>query len=506
MRNRIGKFIAILITLLFVALPVWAVSGWEVLQHTDEFGDVIEDDWFAWNIIRDARMSNSATSNADAVIVFKVESPKLIQFKCHDYGLQNTATEFYIDDYLNISVKDDFGKILRLSEPTKYGHADILGGLDAIAIRDMMLKSDYVKFAISGDRTKYVFSVDTSDFESVLVELCERQGLNSDEISVVLDTELSLYEFILDEVLDEMNPYNSDKTEFNDSVLDFWIERQLESLHEYFPEYEQSVMKKFQERSYSEWIQYCSDYYGVDITRIKNMKKVEKVFSMLGISITKLGKTEVTAKPMAENDYQSSSNTKQENVEQTSTETFALPELPRFRYAENSTMYFYLRSYGLGLTSSLGENTANSFSMGLAAGYGGVFTPGSPHLVIGEFGWLYNGKNHAFEETLSYGYRKGLGMDFEMIIKAGIAFNMKSVPCITPYTSLYDDGISNELMFYFGGALGLQFNYFFDANTFLTFGINDRVLAPGVSMFSYEEVNAGVDNLLEGFVGIGISY
>ena len=492
-------------------------SDWEIRRHTEVKPDSISRSYYIQKTIDNVKISNSTFSTGIAQIVFKFASPDFMLFSVYEDGLDNPAKKFYKTDYTYFTFSDDRGKSITFAIDSTRGNGNAINGMKAIALRDMMLNSPYIRGSINVENITYDFLMNTFEFRNVFTELCGYLEYNESEIERAVYPITAIFDSIFRLITSEMCPHYKDSQKPYYDVNVDKVRDAVEDVKLLFPNLYDSVMFEFFKISYSEWLSYYSYKYDCDITTKKNMQQVEELFKVLTVEITDIEDIGHSPKieELKKNEKLNGDNMNAEyEKELPSSYDDSLDDGMAYLKAEDRrSNYAKIRSYGLGLNTSFNGDLNkkelkidNKVSWGIVFETNGFFN--KSHGMNFGIGFFNDGDNNGFEQYLGYSYRLPFNKKFEMVVSPSLSLSLKNVPCEAIIKVLYGDGITNNIVGFLGARIDVGFNWFFTNKSFLTFGVADKVTGPGFTLLErYKAVKPSLfSNTAEGYIGIGISF
>lgn len=160
------------------ALSSGESAAWSIGNDVDEFGDPTGSQYIYSYV--EGTFSDTSTLSSKCYVMARLDfstnpyPTPFISFEIHEYNLDNPMNVFYPDSCSTISIKEEsgdvsqfYGKNYLIEEPL-WG---ILDGEDSLSIIRMMARNNKLKFSVSIENTKYIFTLDCKGFLDLFCDL-----------------------------------------------------------------------------------------------------------------------------------------------------------------------------------------------------------------------------------------------------------------------------------------------------------------------------------------------
>ena len=282
------KKIILTVGFLLALIPSTFADDWEVRRHTEYYDDHMTQGYYIQKTIDNVKVSNGTSNSGLGTIVLKFSAPDLMIFTVYEEGLENPPKKFYKADYTYYTFSDDKGNSVNFAVDTTKGNGNTITGMKALAIRRMMINSPYVRGNISIENMSYDFLINSFEFRKKFISLCEKLDYTEEEIQRAIGHESAIFDSLFRKVCAQMTPYytNGKTRKIYSDVNVRAIEEDVNDIKELFPDYADNIFFEFHKISYAEWLSFFSMKYNEDITKLKDMNKVQRMFELLTVEIT----------------------------------------------------------------------------------------------------------------------------------------------------------------------------------------------------------------------------
>lgn len=198
------KKIVLLLIILLLSMSLFA--KWSIGQVVDDFDDPTGEEFIY--TITEGTFANSATTNSKACIRVSAEfsanpyPEETWTFEIHDYNWDNPINDYYDDSSATIKIKDSNEKVTTFTKSnSEIAHTwNTLKENDGYKFTQLLKDNDSLKVSIAIENSRYVFTIDSSDFNEVFDKAVSeiKPKIGFWEFNELQDSQIPLYEQLKD--------------------------------------------------------------------------------------------------------------------------------------------------------------------------------------------------------------------------------------------------------------------------------------------------------------------
>lgn len=194
----------LLVFLVLICMTLSLFAKWSVGQIVDDFDDPTGEEFVY--LLTEGTFSNTATSNSKScvrVLSQFVTTPYPSErwtFEVHDYNWDNPVDDYYDDSTATIKIKEDNGNVVTFTKSnSEYSHSwNTLKPADGYRFTQMLKDNNSLKVSISIEKSKYVFTIDCSDFNDIFDKAFSscKSGIGSWKYSAIDESTMEFYKYL----------------------------------------------------------------------------------------------------------------------------------------------------------------------------------------------------------------------------------------------------------------------------------------------------------------------